>query len=495
MRLAIPSPSFSAAARRWLRPLAGFARDRRGAVAVFLATAIVPLVGSLGLAIDTTRGYLVKSRLSQALDAAALAGGRVIFSADRDADIRMYFDANFPPGYMGTTVTGPTIAVDAESEKVTLAASARLNTTFLRVLGIETMNVRAETEVTRQTQMLDVVLSIDVSGSMSSSAGGGLTRIQAARNAAATMVDILFGDDETKDLLKIGLVPWNSKVNVTRNGVAFNAALTTTQAVPSFRHPLTGATQNLVYYANNSPVPLIDPPPASWRGCVYNRYKHDGIADNDADIVEGSLMHATGDWVGWQPVGPEGEPISGSAFCSSAPNNSNDCTPCYTRGITALQNAKTPILNAISQLTGPTGNTNLPAGLGWAWRVLTPAAPWNEADPNPLYRRQQAIVLLTDGENTGFYGDGYKGVFGINTTAARNAMDARGRLLAQNIKAAGVVIYVIQFANNSTSMQTFLKQVASGPDKPYYHYAPDSAALQQVFREVANNLSELRLSK
>ena len=477
------------------RGLVAIARDRRGGIAIFLATAIVPLVGFLGLAVDTTRGYLVKSRLSQALDAAGLAGGRVIFSANRDADIQMYFAANFPPGYMGATVTGPTIAVDAESEKLSLQASAVIGTTFLRVLGIENMTVRSEVEVTRQTQLLDVVLSIDVSGSMSSSAGGGQTRIQAARSAANTLVGILFGDDETKDLLKIGLVPWNSKVNVTRNGVAFTGSTYT--IVPTYNNP-RAQNPTRIYYANNSPVPLIRQPDADWKGCVYNRYLFDGNNANDADIYEGLITVGGVDWPGWEPVNNDREPtVSPGSNCSAVPAsqpNSTECTPCFTRGITALQNSKTAITNAINQLTSPTGNTNAPAGLAWAWSVLTPATPWAEADPNPLYRRQQAIVLLTDGENVGGYGDGYDAVFGTNS-AAQASMDARLRLLAANIKAAGVVIYVIQFANNSSSMQALLKEIATGPDSPYYHYAPNGATLQQVFREVANNLSELRLSK
>ena len=37
--------------------------------------------------------------------------------------------------------------------------------------------------------------------------------------------------------------------------------------------------------------------------------------------------------------------------------------------------------------------------------------------------------------------------------------------------------------------------VAGEPDAPCYHYAPDSTTLQTVFQEVANYLSELRLSK
>ncbi|MBK18809.1 MAG: hypothetical protein CMM52_08235 [Rhodospirillaceae bacterium] len=179
--------------------------------------------------------------------------------------------------------------------------------------------------------------------------------------------------------------------------------------------------------------------------------------------------------------------------CSSAVGGS-ECRPCLSHGITALRNVKQEVLDAINELQSPTGTTNIPQGLGWAWRVLTPGAPFTEADPNPPGDRQQAIVLLTDGENYGGSGDGYKGVFGVGS-AAQSDMDNRLTELATNIKASGVVIYTIQFANSGSAMQTLLKSVATGPDSPYYHYAPDGTALQQVFQEVANHLSELRISK
>ncbi|MGH6944639.1 MAG: TadE/TadG family type IV pilus assembly protein, partial [Geminicoccaceae bacterium] len=38
--------------------------------------AIIPLFAIIGLAIDTGRGYMLKSKLSYAIDAAGLAGGR-----------------------------------------------------------------------------------------------------------------------------------------------------------------------------------------------------------------------------------------------------------------------------------------------------------------------------------------------------------------------------------------------------------------------------------
>ncbi len=138
--------------------------------------------------------------------------------------------------------------------------------------------------------------------------------------------------------------------------------------------------------------------------------------------------------------------------------------------------------------------TNIPGGLGWAWRVLKPPAPFTEAVANPDYQRDQAIVLLTDGENYGGSGDGYKGTFGRGGTA-RPDMNARLLALADNIKADGVLVYVIQFSNNGSQLKTLLQTVASGPGSPYYHFAPDAAALQNIFRQIADHLSALRLSK
>ncbi|MEQ8193523.1 MAG: VWA domain-containing protein [Rhodospirillales bacterium] len=472
-------------------------------MAVFLAIAAVPLIGFIGISTDTARAWVVKSRLSSAIDAAALAGGRAFFDADRNQVVTMFFNANFPAGYMGASLSGPAISANEETEQLQLSASATIQTAFMHFFGHSQITVTAAAEVTRQQVALDVVLSIDMSGSMGSSAPGGGTRIEAARNAANTLVNILFGPDTTKEFLNIGLVPWNSKTNITVTGTTFDPALTTTQAVPAFNNPESPSPnpasppppvpQTQVFFANNSPVPLLEAPPADWKGCVYTRYKNDGDPNNDADVLKGPITLINGEWAGWQPIGPEGEPVSGWQRCALSVNN-NECTPCLGHGITPLTNQKQPITDGINALQSPGGNTNIPQGLGWAWRVLKPEAPFTEAILNPPYKRKQAIVLLSDGENVPGSGDGYKATWGTGGFA-QTQMNNRLVTLANNIKADGVIVYVIQFANSGTELQNLLKQVASGPAAPYYHFAPDAATLQGVFTEIANHLSELRLSK
>ena len=466
---------------------------QRGGVALFLALAIVPVIGFVGIGTDVARAYLVKSRLSSALDAAALAGGRSFFLPTRDADIDMFFNVNFPAGYLGATVTGPITQPDVDSETLELTASAVVPTSFMRVLGYDDVSVSAYAQVKRELIALDVVLAIDMSGSMTSGAIGGGSRIQAARSASHILIDILFGTSSEKALLGIGLVPWNSKVNVTVDGETFDPGLTVEEAVAAYSHPVTGAAQSSVFRANNSPVPLLNDPGPVWTGCVFQRYSNDGDDTNDGDTLLDIGVIGTKDWVAWEPIGPDGDPLAGWSNCAMAVGG-NECGPCLNHGITPLQHSKAVIAGKIDALTSPQGQTNIPQGLGWAWRVLKPSAPFTEAIPDPPYRRQQAILLLTDGENVGGSGDGYKAVWGTGGTA-HDRMNDRLLALANNVKADGVIVYVIQFANNDEDLKNLLKQVASGPDAPFYHLAPGAAELQTVFREVANHLTELRLSK
>ena len=470
-----------------------FRQCRRGGVAVFLAFALIPAIGFIGIATDVARAHLVKSRLASALDAAALAGGRSFFLPTRDADIDMFFSANFPMGYLGARVIGPIKHPDVDNETLELTATAEIPTSFTRLLGYNQLTVSAFSQVKRELIALDVVLAIDMSGSMSSGAIGGGSRIAAARNAAHTLVDILFGTSADKELLGIGLVPWNSKVNVTIDGEVYDPGLTSEDVVPGYTNPVTSAAANSVFRTNHSPVPLLNDPGPDWTGCVFQRYLDDADTGNDGDILRDIGTIGGAEWTAWEPIGPDGDPVPGSDDCAMSIGG-QECGPCLNHGITPLQHEKAVIEGKIDDLTSPRGQTNIPQGLGWAWRVLMPSEPFTEAIPDPPYRRQQAILLLTDGQNVGGVGDGYKTVWGTGGSAY-DEMNDRLVDLAANIKADGVIVYVIQFANDDEDLKNILKQVASGPDAPYYHLAPGAAELQTVFREVANHLTELRISK
>lgn len=352
--------------RRFANKLKSFRRDQRGNVAVIVGAAIIPLVGALGLATDTARGYLVKARLSQALDAAALAGGKVYFSTSRDDDIKKFFNVNFPAAALPSfdtpyeaqfmeaevTLDEPVEGGTPGKENLTLTAHATIPTTFMRVLGFEDVTVHATSQVTRALSALDVVISLDMSGSMGSPG----TKITAARDAAVTFVDTVFGtnstaptitvDGTTYNLLNMGFVPWNAKTRVTTQG-ATNTTVTTSSVAP-FTNPVTGQTQSVLYYSGLSQVPLLMNPtdlPGGWSGCIYARYLGDAYNDNDADIVRGQVTLGSGagqrQWMGWEPMAiDDSEARSGNWYNSSYSNSFNN-GPSGTRWVN----------------TGSTGNT------------------------------------------------------------------------------------------------------------------------------------------
>jgi Flp pilus assembly protein TadG len=191
-----------------------FGRDREGSIAAFATIALLPLVAGVGIGIDAGRAYLVRAKLSQALDAAALAGGRAMNDSSRNADIAMYFNANFPANYLGATVSGPTaqganITPDQTGQTITVSGTATVPTTFMKVFNTDTMSVTASSTVTRANSGLEVMLVMDNTGSMNDDG-----KMTAMKSAAQSLVDTLYGSNETVNNLYVGLVPFVAMVNV-----------------------------------------------------------------------------------------------------------------------------------------------------------------------------------------------------------------------------------------------------------------------------------------
>ena len=166
--------------------------DRTGAVMPVMAVSIIALVGMTGAAVDTGRAQLVQSKLSSALDAAGLAAGSNINTQDVDTEVQKYFDANFPADYLGAEVTELIADVNEDNTVISLSAEAVVPVRIMQVMGFDTITVRATSEITRQTKGLEVVLVLDVTGSMCSPC----TKIDALKSAAHDLIGILYGEEE-----------------------------------------------------------------------------------------------------------------------------------------------------------------------------------------------------------------------------------------------------------------------------------------------------------
>ncbi len=195
----------------WRTKLQALAKDQRGAVMLIVGLAIIPLFAVIGLAIDTGRGYMLKSKLSYAIDAAGLAGGRSFDTNLREQDIMMYFDANFPAGYMSSELLpgNPVVTIDDQQNTITIQTSATMPTAFMGVVGVHEMTVSARTVIKRELRGMELALVMDNTGSMRGNGG-----MAAMKPAATELVNILFGDRETVPNFWVSVVPFVATVNI-----------------------------------------------------------------------------------------------------------------------------------------------------------------------------------------------------------------------------------------------------------------------------------------
>ena len=107
-----------------------------GAVFIVAALMMTVLLGFSALVIDMGSLYLEKSSLQNALDAAALAGAQSLpATADATAKAQLYFADN---GYSSADL----IVSFPDSSTITCSSSQSVETTFARVLGINSTNTQ-----------------------------------------------------------------------------------------------------------------------------------------------------------------------------------------------------------------------------------------------------------------------------------------------------------------------------------------------------------------
>ena len=180
-------------------------------------SSLIPMVGAVGLAVDSSLGYLLKARMSKSLDAAGLAAGRKALDDDAEEVARAYFDANFGEDLGDIELTDFDFELDDEQRHVTLSAEATTPTYFMRVFGHDEMTVSARTVIERQTTGMELALVMDNTGSMWASdtktniAG---TPFEAMQNAALDLIDIIYGEEEELDNVWVSLVPFVAAVNI-----------------------------------------------------------------------------------------------------------------------------------------------------------------------------------------------------------------------------------------------------------------------------------------
>ncbi|GEM_PF-399293 len=184
-----------------------------GTIATAFAVMAPVLVGATGTALDLGQSFLVRQRLAGALDAAALAASASEHEEDAiEERIDQFMEANYPTGKIGNLLI-ESIDVSVDGDDITVTAQAEYETSFMRILGIDTLTVSAETTIHKSIKGLEAVLVMDNTGSM------GEANMEHLRTAATNFVEIMFDRAAEPTDVKIGLVPYSSSVRIGHYGL------------------------------------------------------------------------------------------------------------------------------------------------------------------------------------------------------------------------------------------------------------------------------------
>ena len=210
--------------------------DSAGNTLAMAAMALFPIMGLVGGGVDIGRAYMAKARLQQACDAGALAGRRnmtqdTMTAADK-IEAKKFFDFNFPEGTFDSTDFDETV-VDSDGDQVSInnlvfedgsdprvvdgKAQTTIKTTLMRIFKYEHMVIKVDCTSRLDVGNVDVMMVLDVTGSMGGTVSDGGTRLEALQESVEDFYNILGpGGGSSGEQIRYGFVPYSSTVNVGR---------------------------------------------------------------------------------------------------------------------------------------------------------------------------------------------------------------------------------------------------------------------------------------
>lgn len=176
---------------------ARFLSDRRGSMPMLFALMIVPMVGMVGGVIDYGKAVSDRTRLNNALDAAAIVAANKAQADDATNATDATIVANAQAAALASFNATPKLpAGSVATFKVTLlnrtvtvngSYTSSTPTTLLKVLGIQQFPLGASAiSAVNLSPMVDIYLMIDVSGSMALGAtSADIAKLRAGLNGCA----------------------------------------------------------------------------------------------------------------------------------------------------------------------------------------------------------------------------------------------------------------------------------------------------------------------
>jgi Flp pilus assembly protein TadG len=158
--------------------LVRFVKDCKAGVAPLLALGIIPLLGSVGAAVDYGRANAVRAAMQSALDATALmlakesqnpSGGQfALMGTD-------FFNANFARPEVQNVAVQISSSPGGAGSSLTLSATGSVKTAFMGLIGLSQINLSITSGTYAYSDGLGCVLSLDPHASGAANGQGSTT--------------------------------------------------------------------------------------------------------------------------------------------------------------------------------------------------------------------------------------------------------------------------------------------------------------------------------
>jgi Flp pilus assembly protein TadG len=540
--------SIRANIRKSLGLLDRFNRAEQGNIAVIFAIAILPVLASVGAAVDYSRANNARTAMQAALDSTALMLSRDLSSgtiapSDVATKAQSYFNAlyNNAEAYGLNVVGSYTVATATKGSTVQVTGSGTISTQFMKVMGMPTMNFNTSSTTAWGNSRLRVALALDNTGSMASDG-----KITALKTASKNLIDQLSPLAKNPGDVYISIVPFSKDVNFGSANYAQTwidwtdweaeapDLVGTSQKPSNWTSYGPGSTcpwsmQNDGFTCVTGPgsttatllIPLLGtykgyicpgPDPTSRYGFKYH-YLINGCYDS---VASGSKYthtwhpNAHSNWSGCFTDRTKNYDITNTAPLVGTAASMFPAEQYYENSESYCVSGNTPPLQAITPLSydfsdlktkidamQPTGGTNQPIGLAWAWQSLSQGLPMNAPAEDPNYTYKKAIILLSDGLNT----EDRDPADGDGSSQTGTRIDDRQKLMCDNIKAVkdakGAAVYTIYTIHVNTGKpadptSTVLQYCASSADK--FFMLTDATAIVTAFATIGTDLTKLRIA-
>jgi len=450
-------PLVSRLVSRIARQFARFAAAEQGNIAVIFAIALVPVLSFVGAAIDYSRAAQARASMQSALDSTALMLSRdlssgTITTSQINSKAQTYFNALFT-----NTTTLPSVSVGATYDASTsigstikLTGTGTYTTSFMKIAGFPTLGIDTSSTSAWGLTRMRVALVLDNTGSMADDG-----KMAAMRTAAKNLVDQLSTLAKNTGDVYISIVPFAKDVNVgASNYNKYWVDFSDWDAANGSWSCTSGNNWN----CNN------------WKWTPANRNTWTGcVTDRDQDYDTKNTTPTSGN------VGTL-FPAEQYSYCSTGSSS-------YLQPVMALSYDWSALKTRIDAMK-PTGNTNQGIGLAWGWMTLSAGDPMNAPAKDTNYTYKEAIVLLSDGQNTQnrWYSNA-------------SQIDARQKKLCDNAKAQpnNITIYTVQVNTGSDPTSSVLQYCASSADK--FYLVTSASQTVSVFKDIGTSLSKLRVAR